>query len=179
MKIGHKLRQLRMANELTQEELASRTNLSKGFISQLESDIASPSIDTLADILEALGTNFSDFFNDCEQEKVVFDKKSRIITPDSDKKKKVELLIPAAGKRKMDPVLVSLKPGTESLQDEAHEGEEFGYLLEGTVELILDSTKYRLKKGDCFYFCADKTHSIQNVGQKTARILWIVTPPIF
>lgn len=70
--IGEKIKQLRTKYGLTQEELAARTELSKGFISQLERDLASPSIATLMDILEALGTNIRDFFNESIEEKVVF-----------------------------------------------------------------------------------------------------------
>jgi len=179
MKIGHKLKRLRMGNSLTQEELASRTDLSKGFISQIENDTASPSIATLEDILEVLGTTPTEFFSDIDIEKVVYPKEVRLIAPDSDEKVKIELLIPGLGKRKMDPVLVSIKPGEESFKDPAHEGEELGFLLQGRINLNLDNKKFKLKKGDCFYFTADKKHSIINVGKETAKILWVVTPPIF
>ena len=70
--IGQKIRRLRVRLGLTQEELAARTELTKGFISQLENDITSPSIATLMDILEALGTDISAFFNDRSDERVVF-----------------------------------------------------------------------------------------------------------
>ena len=56
MEIGKKIRELRMMKGLTQEELADRSELSKGFISQLERDLTSPSITTLIDILQCLGT---------------------------------------------------------------------------------------------------------------------------
>ena len=72
MKIGNKLKRLRQEKLLTQNELADRCDLSKGFISQLERDLTSPSLSTLDDILEALGTNIKDFFNDHEQQKIVF-----------------------------------------------------------------------------------------------------------
>ena len=60
--IGRKIRAMRLRLGLTQEELAARTELTKGFISQLENDVTSPSIATLMDILEALGTDISTFF---------------------------------------------------------------------------------------------------------------------
>ena len=67
MNIGSKIRDLRVQKSLTQEELANRTELSKSFISQLERDLTSPSIATLQDILQSLGTNLSEFFNEtCE-----------------------------------------------------------------------------------------------------------------
>jgi len=101
MKIGHKLKRVRMANSLTQEELASRTDLSKGFISQIENDAASPSISTLEDILEVLGTTPTEFFSDLDIEKVVYPKAVRLMTPDSDENVQIELLIPGSGKRKI------------------------------------------------------------------------------
>ena len=64
MEIGKKIRELRVRKGLTQEELADRAELSKGFISQLERDLTSPSIATLLDILQCLGTTVNDFFNE-------------------------------------------------------------------------------------------------------------------
>lgn len=64
MEIGEKIRRLRILNNLTQEELADRAELSKGFISQLERDLTSPSILTLMDILQCLGTTPADFFSE-------------------------------------------------------------------------------------------------------------------
>ena len=64
MEIGVKIKQLRQQRGLTQEELAARTELTKGFISQLERDLTSPSIATLMDILEALGTDVASFFRE-------------------------------------------------------------------------------------------------------------------
>ena len=68
MEIGEKIRRLRILNNLTQEELADRAELSKGFISQLERDLTSPSILTLMDILQCLGTTPADFFSEKEPE---------------------------------------------------------------------------------------------------------------
>ncbi len=74
MNIGNKLRELRMEKGLTQEELADRAELSKGFISQIERDLTSPSIATLVDLLQCLGTNLKDFFSDDSDEQIVFPK---------------------------------------------------------------------------------------------------------
>ena len=71
-KIGTKIKDLRIQKGLTQEELADRCELSKGFISQLERDLTSPSIATLLDILTCLGTDLKDFFNDSEDNQIAF-----------------------------------------------------------------------------------------------------------
>ena len=81
----------------------------------------------------------------------------------------------------MEPLILELEPGQYSQEIEPHEGEEFGYVLAGKVQLIRssDSRKVVLKKGECFYFKGNYTHSLFNNGQSTARVLWISTPPIF
>ena len=61
MDIGHKIKQLRIQKGLTLEELASRSELTKGFLSQMERNLTSPSIATLNDIVEALGSTLSEF----------------------------------------------------------------------------------------------------------------------
>ena len=70
--IGRKIKDLRNQNGLTQQELADRTELTKGFISQLERGQVSPSVGTLLDLIECLGTTASDFFKETEEEQIVF-----------------------------------------------------------------------------------------------------------
>jgi transcriptional regulator with XRE-family HTH domain len=128
---GDKIKQLRVKMGLTQEEVADRCDLSKGFISQVERDLTSPSISTLADILECLGTNFKDFFSEPESEKIVFGKEdvfTRVIEED---RISIEWLIPNAQKNDMEPILLKLSPGGRSYEYAPFEGEVFGYALSG------------------------------------------------
>ena len=82
MEIGSKIRELRILNGLTQEELADRSELSKGFISQLENDVTSPSISTLEDILQCLGMTISEFFSaDDEPPQTVFGEYHQLDNP--------------------------------------------------------------------------------------------------
>ena len=74
MDIGAKIKRIRLSNQLTLEELANRSELTKGFLSQLERDLTSPSVATLENILEALGTNLKYFFSEDEDEQIVFSK---------------------------------------------------------------------------------------------------------
>ena len=84
MNIGEKIKRLRVKKSLTQEELADRCELTKGFISQVERDLTSPSIATLVDILEGLGTNLKDFFNETVEEKIVFAKEDAFESENED-----------------------------------------------------------------------------------------------
>ena len=179
MKIGERLKRFRMINSLTQEELASRADLTKGYISQLENDTTSPSIATLKDILDVFGVSMQEFFSEVRDEDIVFGQDSRVQASDTGDKIKVELLVPGAQNREMDPALVTLAPGEEMDEQPFHEGEEFGFVLLGKVQLKLDSKVYTVKKDECFYFTSDKRHSVKNIGKGPARILWVVTPPTF
>lgn len=180
MKIGERLKRLRMVNSLTQEELASRADVTKGFISQLENDATSPSIATLKDIVDVFGISMQEFFSDtAEAENIVYGKDSRVQSTDDDAGVKVELLVPGAQNREMDPVLVTLKPGEEMAEQDYHEGEEFGYVLSGRIQLSLDDRVYTAKKDECFYFSSDRKHRLKNIGTTDAKILWVVTPPTF
>ena len=77
MTIGQNIKRLRRNADMTQEELADRAELSKGFISQLERDLTSPSITTLIDLLQVLGTTPKDFFDDESENQIVFHKQDR------------------------------------------------------------------------------------------------------
>ncbi len=175
LKIGEKIRKLRVANDLTQEELASRAGLTKGYISQLERDLTYPSIVTLKDILDVLGTDLATFFKEDHQERIVFRKEDR----QKIEGRGIEFLVPGSGRRLMEPVLITLKPGEKTESDAPHEGEEFGFVIKGVVLLRLGSRAEKLRKGECFYFRADQRHFLENVGRSMAQILWVVSPPTF
>ena len=92
MQIGNKIKRMRIERGLTQEELANRCELSKGFISQVENDLTSPSIATLIDILEILGTNLKEFFSDDKDEKITYTYEDMFETENSDLKYKFSRL---------------------------------------------------------------------------------------
>ena len=177
MEIGTKIKRLRLQLNLSQAELADRCELTKGYISQLENDLTSPSISTLMDILSALGTDLAGFFKKDDDTRVVFHADEFIEKQDGGMN--LKWIIPNAQKNEMEPVLVELAPATATAEDFPHEGEEFGFVLEGKVCIELGGTKYSCKKGEAFYYAADKSHKITNSGKSTAKFLWVSTPPNF
>ncbi len=179
MDIGLKLKRLRTENNLTQEELADRCELSKGFISQVERDLTSPSIATLIDILEALGTNINEFFTDTIDEKIVFHQEDVFVKEETELGMEIEWIVPNAQKNMMEPIQVTLHANGQSYEDEAHEGEEFGYMLEGKATLHLGKKKYQIKNGESFYFKANKAHKIVNETNEPCKFLWVSNPPSF
>ncbi len=177
MELGKKIKQLRQQLNLTQEELADRCELTKGYISQLENNLTSPSIATLCDILNALGTTLSDFFKEEQEEKVVFSE-AEFIEKDTDGVV-WNWVIPNAQKNMMEPVLIELRENSVPIEDVPHEGEEFGFVLEGKISIELGKRAHACKKGQSFYYKADKPHKISNKGKGKAKFLWISTPPNF
>ena len=179
MEIGSKIRELRNQKGLTQEELADRCELSKGFISQLENDVTSPSITTLVDILQCLGTNLKNFFNDADDEQIVFHDEDFFEKTDAELHNKIEWIIPNAQKNMMEPIRVTLEPGGSTYPDQPHEGEEFGYVLSGTVTIVIGNRSMKAKKGEAFYYTPNSEHYIKTNGKSGAVFLWISTPPNF
>ncbi len=179
MRIGDKIKRMRLRLNLTQEELAARTELSKGFISQLERDLTSPSIATLMDILEALGSDISAFFSEPLQEKVVYTSADMFVKEDQERGNDICWLVTNAQKNALEPIMVTIAPGGHTATQDPHEGEEFGYVLSGTIQLILGEKSFKVRKGDSFYFHPNEPHGIENTGKKEARVLWVSTPPSF
>ncbi len=178
MVLGEKIKSLRLYCELTQEELADRCELTKGYISQLENDLTSPSIATLIDILSALGTNLKEFFSDIDNEEKIVFSKNEFIEKKTDEYV-LNWLVPNAQKNAMEPVHMLLRAGSSTDEDFPHEGEEFGFVLRGELTLNLGKRKIKVKKGESFYFSADKVHFISNKTSKDAEFIWISSPPSF
>ena len=177
MDIGAKLKELRILKGLTQEELADRAELSKGFISQLERDLTSPSIATLMDILQCLGTSIGEFFNETPEEQIVFGKTDYFEKHDLELKNEIKWIIPNAQKNMMEPILLTLEPGGETYPDNPHEGEVFGYVLQGNISSHIGSKTYKAKKGESFYFVSDKKHYLSS--KAGAVLIWVSSPPSF
>lgn len=179
MEIGEKIKRLRVEKKLTQEELGNRCDLSKGFISQLENDLTSPSIATLIDILDILGTNLKEFFSDDVNEKITFKEEDMFELEDEELGYRFKWLVPNSQKNDMEPVLVSLCPGGRYKNEKPHEGEEFGYVLKGSIYLHMGDKKLLLKKGESFYYKAKEEHYISNKGKTLAQFVWVSSPPAF
>lgn len=176
--IGKKIKRLRILNNLTQEELASRCDLTKGYISQLENDLTSPSIATLVDILEVLGTNLNEFFSsDTILEKIIFTKEDYFSK--NYEYGSITWLVTNAQKNEIEPILLELYANQSTPIDYPHEGEEFGYILEGTILVCLDNQKFKCKKGETFYYESSKMHYLKNISKGNAKVIWISSPPNF
>ena len=123
------------------------------------------------------GSSPSEFFSDEKNEQVVFTESDYIekITDGQ----KIEWLVPNAQKNEMEPIVVELSPKAKTQDDMPHEGEEFGFVLEGEILLTIGKKSYLVKQNESFYFESNKIHFIENNSDKTAKIIWVSSPPTF
>lgn len=177
IEIGHRIKELRVVNGLTQEELADRAELSKGFISQIERDLTSPSISTLEDILQCLGVSIAEFFADKKDEQVVFSEADYFEKIDQELNQKIEWIIPNAQKNAMEPIRLTLEANGSTYPDNPHEGEEFGYVMEGEIVIHVGKKVYKADAGQAFYYIPEETHYLTSA--KGAKVIWVTTPPSF
>ncbi len=179
MNIGAQIRNLRIQNDLTQEELAARCELSKGFISQLENDLTSPSIATLIDILTVLGTDLHRFFGAPQDSRIIFTEKE-MYSQELEDGSQVNWLITEADNKAMEPLRIDLEPGGQIPELEPHFSDIFVHIIQGEVTLILGEKKYKLKKKQSFYLSKPRAnHTVVNTGKSRAVIMWVSTPPVY
>lgn len=173
------MKELRIQYGLTQQELADRAELTKGFISQLERNQNSPSVGTLLDIIQCLGTTPAEFFADEEPEQIVFKAEDFFEKTDEERNRNVEWIVPNAQKNQMEPVRLTLHAGGTSEIHLPHEGEEFGYVIKGTIRIHYGAMTAIARAGETFYYKAGKKHYLENTGARDAVLIWITTPPSF
>lgn len=176
MQIGKKIKRLRLEKGLTQEELGERTDLSKGFISQVERDINSPSIETLFSILNVLGSKPKDFFDDeHSRTKVVYEKVEQTIYEDDEKKYRLRWLISESNENEMEPVHITLGKGGQFKQFEPCLSETFVYVLKGSVRLTLGKQHYTATIGESIYFEAYDHHLLENASSEESEVIYVAT----
>ena len=180
IKIGFRIKDLRIQQRTTLKELAKKTGLTTSFLSQLERGITSPSVSSLEKIAQALNTKVGYFFEREEAKEFIFIKKG-MDKKAIDKEKNISCETLASGilNIKMQPHVFTLGVGSELTKELMYPGgEKFGMVLKGKVELLCDSEKLTFEEGDSIY-CAStqKPHRAMNVGETEARLFWIVFTP--
>lgn len=179
MKLGEKIRKLRKEQKISIEKLAQMSGLSTGLISQMERDITIPSVGSLWDVAKALNVHINYFFDEYEDKNPIVRKNERkkIIIPNSNVT--YELLSPNLN-NKMEFLMVEIEPGMCSSDEQiCHEGEECGYMIQGSMKVKWGSKEYILNEGDSIYFDSTVPHRFVNIGDKVAISIWTMTPPSF
>jgi transcriptional regulator with XRE-family HTH domain len=172
-RIGSNLKQLRVESGLSQKGLAEAAQLSPTLISRIENGLVRPSIATLELIAQSLKVDIGYFFRDEERQQFVISYRGGRKNVPSQRGYDIETLVEEMENHFMDPGIVSLrgKEEEEKVEFATHEGQEFMYVLEGKVELILGSKRFILKQGDAGYWNGSVPHKGISLSKKPAKTL--------
>ncbi|BBT19120.1 cupin domain-containing protein [Metapseudomonas otitidis] len=180
--LGTRIRGLRKRRGMTLSELAEQSSLTAGYISQLERNLAYPSIPALFNIARSLGVTIQWFFGSeapvAEADRGYVVRRNARMSLHYEDGITDELLSPQPS-RSLEVLHSRFPPGTYSEESYSHEGEEAGYVLSGQFELWVGERHFLLNEGDSFAFSSQEPHRYGNPGERDALVLWIVTPPTF
>jgi transcriptional regulator with XRE-family HTH domain len=179
MELGSRLRGRRQELGLSLRELAERVGLTASFLSQIERDLASPSIESLRKISDALEVPIFHFLvePDAKSPVVRRDERAQLKLPGSNLT--YQLMTPDLN-RKMEVFLAEREPGEEKITIPLRQQtEEFIYVLQGQLEIQLGEEIHLLGPGDSVYFDGPLLRRLVARGDTTLRFISVITPPIF
>lgn len=178
--VGQRIRDIRRSRKLSLEAIAARTDLSIGFLSQIERGLSSPSLRVLATIADVLGVGIAGLFGAKEATASGSD---AIVTREQQRAElnlwrtgiSKQLLSPSGSDGRLNLFLVHLEPdGSTGDELYTHDGEEAGLVLEGEMKLTVDAETWTLKTGDSFRFASRRPHRFSNPSSKAkAVVLWV------
>lgn len=176
--LGTRLRRLRKACKLNLVEAARKVQISAGFLSAIELSQANPSIATLQKLAAAYDTTVLALYNlPAKSSRIIRKNDRRVLRTDAG----VAMELLSTDARMLQSMLFRLPPGTGSDGAYSHAGEEFIYMLQGTLEVWLDEWERSiLRRGDSFWFESTRGHRWFNPSeQEETLLLWVNTPPTF
>ncbi len=172
--IGKKIRAVRQRQGVTLGELSSRCGLSIGFLSQIERGLSSLSIVSLKAICEALGIPLHEVFSYTKEPSTITKETDQPLIRITNSAVSYRYLSGAFPERVIE-VLINEFPPNYRHPLAPHEGEEFGYVLEGHMILQIGEEEYPLNPGDSYHFVATKPHGYETSEQEGARVLVVTT----
>lgn len=183
--IGSTIKDLRKKKGLTLKELSLSTNFSVGFLSQLERGMTSIAIDSLEILAHSLDVELSYFFKTVTNEKknsLIVRSYNRDTIAITDKIIQHNLSSDIT-KFEIYPRLIDIMPfsnnGNNELQLYSHEGEEFIFILEGILTLVVDEEEYELYPGDSATFNSSTLHNWKNTTNNVTRLICVHNPNPF
>jgi transcriptional regulator with XRE-family HTH domain len=179
--IGLNLKRIREQKGLSLRDIAKKIDITPSFLSQVENGKATPSIATLKAIADVLSTTIATLMgeNIKSGDEYVVREDDRQSIDNLGNGIKIHLLTSPDPYKQMEPLYFTLETNADSGEQYQHYGQEFLLVLSGTIELLLNTARYVLKKGDSMYFNSNIPHSYKNIGEARSEVIWVVTPPSF
>ncbi|WP_291862536.1 cupin domain-containing protein [Marinilabilia sp.] len=187
MKPGEKIRLQREDKKLDLKETAQRTQLDEKQLARIEAGEVSPSLGTLIKLARVFGVRLGTFLDDQQETGAVVTRKGENGPTDNmnaaGSQPRENLAFSSLARQKsdrhMDPFLVEVEPGVEyDTGSSSHEGEEFMYVLQGSVEVTYGKEKYELKAGDTIYYDSIVDHKVKAINNEKALLLAVVYLPV-
>ncbi|MFA9429906.1 helix-turn-helix domain-containing protein [Egicoccus sp. AB-alg2] len=182
--VGRQIRSLRKVHGLTLEELANRSGVSVGLLSQVERGIGNPAFNSLARIAHALNTPIAALLHTGpDQSPVVRRHERRRLDVHAAGTTGIEaiheLLTPSLNQQ-LEVIEIQAPPGYSTENEPfSHAGEEFGMVIEGRHEVNVGGQSYVLEAGDSISYLSSIPHWYRNPGPEPVRAIWVITPPTF
>ncbi|TDG03540.1 cupin domain-containing protein [Paraburkholderia guartelaensis] len=186
VKVGVRLKHTRMLMGMSLKEVASKAGVTEGYLSKVENDVSQPSFATLHRIVQVLGINISALFASAEKgdsNVYIVRKHQRGILPTGHRRTgnrvTLEMLVPSGPEFLLQASIHVIAPKGGSDEKISHKGQEFGFVLEGRLKLLVEDSTHVVETGDSFYFDSELGHRYVNDTDVTTRVLWVNTPPTF
>jgi len=180
-KLGEKIKYLRTEKSFSLKDLSGRSGISAAAIHKIESNGIIPTITTMMKIADALGSDVSYFIEQAKEDKDVVFVSAKEREPILTFKKGLELSGISAKKYGdfiMTAAYAVLEVGASSgKKPMKHKGEELVYCLQGKVEFQMKGETYILGPGDSLNFRTQIDHKWKNVGDKKAKLIWVLAVP--
>ena len=181
--LGREIREARRLRGMTLEALATAADVSSGSLSQIERGYGNPSFNLLVQVAHALDVPVTRFFayEDTQSSPVVRVNERRLLeTHGADNVLALCSLLTPARTTALEAVYTEAEPGY-STEDSpfVHQGEEFGFILAGPHEVVVDGVSYVLQTGDSITYPSSVPHWYRNPGTQTSKSVWVITPPSF
>lgn len=178
--LGDRLRELRMSRNLTLKEVSDATSLSISFLSLVERDKVSISVDNLERLAHYYGIRLVHLFQGVEDSAVLItryqDVEKRI--GDIDDRLSAFLLLSYRNGARMEPLIVKIGPGHSDSQFRTQDGDTFLYILEGKINLISEKGDTdQLVSGDSAYYFGFPGRRIENASLKESALILLITSP--
>lgn len=175
MEIGNRLRQIRKDKGISLRELSELSGLSVSFLGNVEKGVNSPTVSSLWRICKALDITVFQLLGPTVNERVVTRKEDRVQLISSKASKAIyEILTPGPGK-KMHAICITLEPGGKYGEKAmGHPGDEFGFVVKGSLEFEAAGECYHLEEGDAVYIKEYVPHRYANEGSTVSISLWVI-----
>lgn len=176
--VARRIKEIRLKQGLTLEEVGNRTGFTKGLLSKIENNKVSPPVSTLAKIARAMNVSMSEFFSEVETKPILIVRAGEgpVYCPEnSPKGQLIESPISGFQQQKMQPIIISIENADKYEQRfYNHPGQEFIMVLEGAMGYRYDEDEFVISAGDCVYFNAEHPHGPLPIKSKQVKYLSVL-----